>query len=283
MVLDYETATAVSWFPIIVFWCMLFCFVYLPIFGRPTKHQCENRPSDFRDHILALATNGCGNFENRESATVPGWISTSKNSNRQSETQMKSKQFTNQIDNEQSRSSRPQHVEFDCTASCNTRLKIPVINWSPGTDVQVSQMQPPDSKPRHPAAPEPAELEPSNSRTDGCDAAPSFAEPDPTLRQPHSIADVPGNGCITVCFIGKVRSCDGRQGHPDAPTCIRRSLTKFQSCLSARMNWYSALWSHCFSGGHVLIESVPGLGKTLFVRTLGKDSWMRFWPNSVYG
>ena len=26
----------------------------------------------------------------------------------------------------------------------------------------------------------------------------------------------------------------------------------------------------CFSGGHVLIESVPGLGKTLFVRTLGQ-------------
>ncbi|MCA9241271.1 MAG: AAA family ATPase, partial [Planctomycetales bacterium] len=25
-----------------------------------------------------------------------------------------------------------------------------------------------------------------------------------------------------------------------------------------------------FSGGHVLIESVPGLGKTLFVRTLGR-------------
>ncbi|MBC7854811.1 MAG: AAA family ATPase, partial [Pirellulaceae bacterium] len=25
-----------------------------------------------------------------------------------------------------------------------------------------------------------------------------------------------------------------------------------------------------FSSGHVLIESVPGLGKTLFVRTLGK-------------
>ena len=25
-----------------------------------------------------------------------------------------------------------------------------------------------------------------------------------------------------------------------------------------------------FSGGHILIESVPGLGKTLFVRTLGQ-------------
>jgi MoxR-like ATPase len=31
-----------------------------------------------------------------------------------------------------------------------------------------------------------------------------------------------------------------------------------------------------FSGGHVLIESVPGLGKTLFVRTLGKTLGCRF-------
>ncbi|QDU59001.1 AAA family ATPase [Aeoliella mucimassa] len=31
-----------------------------------------------------------------------------------------------------------------------------------------------------------------------------------------------------------------------------------------------------FSGGHVLIESVPGLGKTLFVRTLGKTLGTKF-------
>ncbi|HBT75669.1 MAG TPA: AAA family ATPase [Planctomycetaceae bacterium] len=31
-----------------------------------------------------------------------------------------------------------------------------------------------------------------------------------------------------------------------------------------------------FSGGHILIESVPGLGKTLFVRTLGKALGCRF-------
>lgn len=31
-----------------------------------------------------------------------------------------------------------------------------------------------------------------------------------------------------------------------------------------------------FSGGHVLIESVPGLGKTLFVRTLGKVLGIKF-------
>ena len=29
-----------------------------------------------------------------------------------------------------------------------------------------------------------------------------------------------------------------------------------------------------FSSGHVLIESVPGLGKTLFVRTLGRAPWL---------
>jgi MoxR-like ATPase len=34
-----------------------------------------------------------------------------------------------------------------------------------------------------------------------------------------------------------------------------------------------------FSGGHVLIESVPGLGKTLFVRTLGRVLGCRFGRN----
>ena len=31
-----------------------------------------------------------------------------------------------------------------------------------------------------------------------------------------------------------------------------------------------------FSGGHVLIEGVPGLGKTLFVRTLGRVLGCKF-------
>ena len=37
-----------------------------------------------------------------------------------------------------------------------------------------------------------------------------------------------------------------------------------------------------FAGGHVLIESVPGLGKTLFVRTLGRVSGVSVWAHSVY-
>ena len=38
-----------------------------------------------------------------------------------------------------------------------------------------------------------------------------------------------------------------------------------------------------FAGGHVLIESVPGLGKTLFVRTLGKILGCDFGTNSIHG
>ena len=40
--------------PNLVFWCMLFCFVYFPIFGRP-RNINRNSTSDFRDHIHALA------------------------------------------------------------------------------------------------------------------------------------------------------------------------------------------------------------------------------------
>ena len=37
-----------------------------------------------------------------------------------------------------------------------------------------------------------------------------------------------------------------------------------------------------FSSGHVLIESVPGLGKTLFVRTLGRVLGCQLRPHPVH-
>jgi len=40
--------------PNLVFWCLLFCFVYFPIFGRP-RNIARKSTSNFRDHILALA------------------------------------------------------------------------------------------------------------------------------------------------------------------------------------------------------------------------------------
>ncbi len=40
--------------PNILFWCLLLCFVYFPIFGRPRRIE-RQATADFRDHILALA------------------------------------------------------------------------------------------------------------------------------------------------------------------------------------------------------------------------------------
>ncbi len=40
--------------PNILIWCMLFCFVYFPIFGRPRRIQSRS-VANFRDHINALA------------------------------------------------------------------------------------------------------------------------------------------------------------------------------------------------------------------------------------
>ena len=37
-----------------------------------------------------------------------------------------------------------------------------------------------------------------------------------------------------------------------------------------------------FSNGHVLIESVPGLGKTLFVRALGKATRLPIRPHPIH-
>ncbi len=39
--------------PQLLFWCVLFCFVYFPIFGRPAKLP-KPSTTNFRDHIRAL-------------------------------------------------------------------------------------------------------------------------------------------------------------------------------------------------------------------------------------
>ena len=41
--------------PHLIFWTVLFCFVYFPIFGRP-KHTKKKATTNFRDHIKALGS-----------------------------------------------------------------------------------------------------------------------------------------------------------------------------------------------------------------------------------
>lgn len=61
--------------PNLVFWCMLFCFVYFPIFGRP-RHLVRKSTADFRDHIFALARLVAGT-ENRENPKA--WLQQYRN------------------------------------------------------------------------------------------------------------------------------------------------------------------------------------------------------------
>ena len=51
------------------------------------------------------------------------------------------------------------------------------------------------------------------------------------------------------------------------PSAVRRRSTRSSS---ARASWSAACLTALLADGHVLIESVPGLGKTLLVRVLGR-------------
>ena len=65
--------------PNLVFWCMLFCFVYFPIFGRPQQIE-KKSTADFRDHIFALARLVAGTHNRKHPSA---WLEKyTKNSNR---------------------------------------------------------------------------------------------------------------------------------------------------------------------------------------------------------
>jgi MoxR-like ATPase len=66
----------------------------------------------------------------------------------------------------------------------------------------------------------------------------------------------------------------------DAPTTIRQLFDRITAQVSrifvGQEELVQGTLVALFSGGHVLIESVPGLGKTLFVRTLGRVLGCKF-------
>lgn len=150
-----------------------------------------------------------------------------------------------------------QQFEFNC-AGCNTRLKIPA-SMADGSDVQCPKCQhlnqvkapaaPPSTRPA--AAVMPTPLEP---------LAPVPAPP-PSPHQESRPATVPTSTTATI-------KSEGR----DTPTrrLYQRITDEIGKLFIGQDELVLGTLVALFSGGHVLIESVPGLGKTLFVRTLGK-------------
>lgn len=71
---------------------------------------------------------------------------------------------------------------------------------------------------------------------------------------------------------GSPRKPDERKIGSETPTrkLYQKILAEVQKVFVGQDELVTGTLVALFSGGHVLIESVPGLGKTLFVRTLGK-------------
>ena len=150
-----------------------------------------------------------------------------------------------------------QHIEFNCS-SCNTRLKIPATLR--GSEIQcpkcsnVSRVADESSPPNAIAAD--AEL------TQQPVAGP--ARPSSTPPAPPSAA----NPAAAIESAAAAIKVEGR----DTPIrqLYQRITDEIGKLFVGQDELVLGTLVALFSGGHVLIESVPGLGKTLFVRTLGK-------------
>jgi MoxR-like ATPase len=66
------------------------------------------------------------------------------------------------------------------------------------------------------------------------------------------------------------------RGNPEAMALFERITAEVGKIFVGQHELVLGTLVALFSGGHVLIESVPGLGKTLFVRTLGRVLGCRF-------
>lgn len=149
-------------------------------------------------------------------------------------------------------------IEFDCS-SCSTRLRVPAA-MAQGSDVQCPRckhlnkvMRETDKQSATATAPT-AALNP-----DVVDA--DMAVPVVPAQKTSAPNDSPP----------RVESPSKVEGR-DTPTrqLYGRITEEISKLFVGQEELVLGTLVALFSGGHVLIESVPGLGKTLFVRTLGK-------------
>ena len=150
-----------------------------------------------------------------------------------------------------------QQFEFTC-AGCNTRLTVPA-STATGNDIQCPQCN-------------------HTNRVDA-QALPQLAQSpsaDPPRTSPSAAAPVeistakstPDSSPPTSASSSATIASEGR----DTPTrrLYQRITGEIAKLFIGQDELVLGTLVALFSGGHVLIESVPGLGKTLFVRTLGR-------------
>jgi len=151
-----------------------------------------------------------------------------------------------------------QDFEFNCER-CDTRLRIPA-SIANGSDIQC-----PKCNHLHEAIA-------ASSRSDEPGSEPTSAPAETPLVDP--IVLKPGSAATSI---GQTASSDDAvevvsSGGRDTPTrkLYQRIRDEIAKLFVGQDELVTGSLVALFSGGHVLIESVPGLGKTLFVRTLGK-------------
>lgn len=175
-------------------------------------------------------------------------------------------------------------VEFPCPG-CSSQLRVPssIVGQQakcPKCNEVVTVERPPLSAQPVPAAP----VAPVQQAAPVVAPAPAVASTPPVspigdVRLPQESSTTPPTPSASSSLFGEaIPTPSSKLGNPNtAPgedTEIRRLYRKMTSEIAKLYVGQDELvlgtLIALFSGGHVLIESVPGLGKTLFVRTLGK-------------
>ena len=163
-----------------------------------------------------------------------------------------------------------EQVEFPCS-SCGRKLKVPAL--ARGKQAQCPECQAVQLVPGPAEKPVPATV-PADSRE------PPRAFGGPTSPQASFAVARPAPQPVDSPLSLRGAIGEARQAHGGGETRTKQLFDAVISEIAKIFVGQSELvlgtLVALFSGGHVLIESVPGLGKTLFVRTLGRVLGCRF-------
>ena len=158
-------------------------------------------------------------------------------------------------------SNSPNFIEFDCP-NCNTRLKVSLENAGKQAKcpnckaiVNLPQDSSPTSIDTTPAL-EPTLENQSDNRSRPADLSPETPEANTATAHRSSASSSPQKTAAVN----------------STPTSLlyQKITAEISKLFVGQDELVQGTLVALFSGGHVLIESVPGLGKTLFVRTLAQ-------------